>query len=117
MTNALNCPQPATTVGIIYPGHAAEDDYVTAADKLNVRLPVGQIDGTDLHARRELLDLGRPGGPAEAATRLAEHRPQGVMWAGTSGSFVYGLEGAEQQAQQVGFEAGVPVASTSRAFN
>ena len=116
MTNALNCPEPATTVGIIYPGHAAEDDYATAADKLNVRLPVVHIYGTDLHAVPELLDLGRPDRLAEAATRLAEHRPQAVMWACTSGSFVYGLEGAEQQAQQLASEAGVPAASTSQAF-
>src|SRR5699024_6755007 len=42
--------------------------------------------------------------------------PQAVMWACTSGSFVYGLEGAEQQAHQLASEAGVPAAITSQAF-
>src|SRR5699024_947873 len=83
--------------------------------KLNVRLPVVHIYGTDLHAVPELLDLGRPDRLAEAATRLAEHRPQAAMWACTSGSFVYGLERAEQQVLQLASGAGLPSAITSQA--
>lgn len=81
-----------TTAGIIYPDHAAEDEYPWAADLLGVRLPVVHVYGTDLHAVPELLDLGRPDRLAEGAARLAEHRPQSVLWACTSGSFVYGPE-------------------------
>lgn len=116
MTNVHNYAAPAATIGIIYPDHAAEDDYAIAAVKLNVHLPVVHIYGTDLHAVPELLDLGRPDRLAEAATRLAVHRPQAVMWACTSGSFVYGMDGADRQAQQLASQAGVPAASTSQAF-
>jgi maleate cis-trans isomerase len=38
------------------------------------------------------------------------------MWACTSGSFVYGLAGAEEQAQQISSRLGVPASSTSLAF-
>lgn len=105
-----------TTAGIIYPDHAAEDEYPWAADLLGVRLPVVHVYGTDLHAVPELLDLGRPDRLAEGAARLAEHRPQSVLWACTSGSFVYGPEGARDQIDQLASAAGVPASSTSAAF-
>ena len=65
-------PQTApTTAGIIYPDHAAEDEYPWAADLLGVQLPVVHVYGTDLHAVPELLDLGRPDRLADGAARLA----------------------------------------------
>lgn len=112
-------PNPATsnpTVGIIYPDHAAEDDYPAAAAMLEVNLPVAHVYGTDLHAVAELRDLGRPDRLAAAAAQLAKYQPQAVMWACTSASFVYGFHGAAQQADQLAAEAGVPAASTSQAF-
>ncbi|UUZ44615.1 maleate cis-trans isomerase [Janibacter limosus] len=104
------------TAGIIYPDHAAEDEYPRAADLLGVHLPVTHVYGTDLHAVPELLDLGRPDRLAAGAAALAEHDPQSVMWACTSGSFVYGPEGARQQIDQLASAAGVPASSTSAAF-
>lgn len=112
----LNPTTSDPIVGIIYPDHAAEDDYQIAGDWLQVQLPVAHIYGTDLHAVPELLDLGRADRLAEAAGRLAAHRPAAVMWACTSASFVYGLDGARQQADQLATAAGVPAASTSQAF-
>ena len=112
-------PNPTTsnpTVGIIYPDHAAEDDYHIAGDWLKVHLPVEHVYGTDLHAVPELLDLGRADRLADAATRLAAQHPKAVMWACTSASFVYGLDGARQQAEQLATVAGVPAASTSQSF-
>lgn len=112
-------PNPMTsnpTVGIIYPDHAAEDDYQIAGDWLQIHLPVAHIYGTDLHAVPELIDLGRADRLAEAAARLAAQHPEAVMWACTSASFVYGLGGARQQADQLATAAGVPAASTSQAF-
>ena len=52
----------------------------------------------------------------DAAARLAEHRPQSVLWACTSGSFLYGWEGAQRQAAQLSEVAGLPASSTSLAF-
>lgn len=109
-----------TILGIIYPDHAAEDEYPTAAGWLGVQLPVAHIYGTDLHAVPELLDLGSPeklaAGAAELEERVSPEPLDAVMWACTSGSFVYGLEGVHRQAEQLAEVAGVPAASTSQAF-
>lgn len=106
----------APTVGFIYPDHAAEDDYPLAAGRLGVELPVAHIYGTDLHAVPELLDLGSPARLADGARLLAEQHPHAVVWACTSGSFVYGPEGAEEQVDQLAQVTGVPTSSTSRAY-
>ncbi|MFE3443926.1 maleate cis-trans isomerase [Nocardia sp. NPDC059180] len=104
------------TVGFIYPDHAAEDDYALAAAALGVRLEVAHIYGTDLHAVPELLDLGSPDKLRHGARLLASHRPAAVVWACTSGSFVFGPEGAREQVRQLSAVAGVPASSTSIAF-
>lgn len=104
------------TVGFIYPDHAAEDDYALAARALDVRLEVAHIYGTDLHAVPELLDLGSPAKLRHGARLLAWHRPAALVWACTSGSFVYGPEGAREQVRQLSAYAGVPASSTSIAF-
>jgi maleate cis-trans isomerase len=109
------------TIGFIYPDHAAEDDYPLAEQLLgsdlgDTRLPVEHIYGTDLHAIPELLDLGSPARLAEGAALLAKHEPDAVVWACTSGSFVYGWDGAREQAAKLSTAAGVPASSTSFAF-
>jgi len=105
------------TVGIIYPDHAAEDDYVVAADLVGVALPVVHIYGTDLHAVPELLDLGSPEKLSGGAQQLVSQRPDSVMWACTSGGFVYGPSGARTQVDRLSAAAGgVPASSTSFAF-
>jgi maleate isomerase len=106
-------------IGFIYPDHAAEDDYPLAERMLGgeVRLPVEHIYGTDLHAVAELLDLGSPRRLAEGATLLAKHDPAAVVWACTSGSFVYGWDGATEQVAKLSTAAGgLPTSSTSFAF-
>ncbi|MYW91286.1 maleate cis-trans isomerase [Amycolatopsis rubida] len=110
-----------TTIGFIYPDHAAEDDYPLAEQLLggsdgDISLPVAHIYGTDLHAVPELLDLGSETRLAEGARLLAKHQPEAVVWACTSGSFVYGWDGARNQADQLAKAAGVPASSTSFAF-
>ncbi|MFX0579301.1 maleate cis-trans isomerase family protein [Nocardia nepalensis] len=106
----------APTVGFIYPDHAAEDDYPLAAATLGARLPVAHIYGTDLHAIPELLDLGSPDKLRHGAELLAPERPAAVVWACTSGSFVYGPQGAREQVSALAAAAGVPASSTSLAF-
>lgn len=105
-----------TTVGIIYPDHAAEDDYPRAEEMLGVSLPVAHVYGTDLHAVPELLDLGSPERLAGGAVQLALHDPDAVMWACTSGSFVRGVDGAREQVDNLAAVTGRPVSSTSPAF-
>lgn len=106
----------APTVGFIYPDHAAEDDYPLAAAVLGTRLQVAHIYGTDLHAIAELLDLGSPAKLRHGAELLAPERPAAVVWACTSGSFVYGPQGARDQVLALAAAAGVPASSTSLAF-
>ncbi|MGW4486396.1 maleate cis-trans isomerase family protein [Amycolatopsis sp. NPDC004368] len=113
-----------TTIGFIYPDHAAEDDYPLAeqllggsgTDEGDIRLPVEHIYGTDLHAVPELLDLGSEARLADGAALLAKHEPDAVIWACTSGSFVYGWDGARDQADRLAAVSGVPASSTSFAF-
>lgn len=108
------------TVGFLYPGHAAEDDYPTAEAMLGggVRLAVRHTYGEDLHAVAELLDLGSSDKLAEGCRALvAEHHPRAVLWACTSGSFVFGWDGAVEQVAGVSAAAGgLPASSTSFAF-
>jgi maleate cis-trans isomerase len=107
------------TVGLLYPGHSAEDDYPALEARLDgaVRLPVVITSvGEDAHRVDALLDLGRAERLASGASELAAARPDAVMWACTSGSFVFGPEGARNQASGVAAAIGVPASSTSIAF-
>lgn len=107
------------TVGLLYPGHSAEDDYPALEARLDgsVKLPVVITSvGEDAHRVDALLDLGRAERLAEGAVELAPSRPDAVMWACTSGSFVFGPEGATIQAAGVAQALGVPASSTSIAF-
>jgi maleate cis-trans isomerase len=107
------------TVGLLYPGHSAEDDYPALEARLDgsIRLPVVITSvGEDAHRVDALLDLGRAERLADGAAELAAARPDAVMWACTSGSFVFGHEGARTQASGVAQALGVPASSTSIAF-
>jgi len=112
-------PQGATTVGLLYPGSGAEDDFPALEARLHgsVRLPLVHTSvGEDAHRVDALLDLGSPERLAEGARELARHEPDSVMWACTSGSFVFGWDGARQQVDELGTLLGLPVSSTSIAF-
>ncbi|MDN5857639.1 MAG: maleate cis-trans isomerase, partial [Pseudonocardia sp.] len=117
------------TVGILYPGYSAQDDYPLAesllgSDSGGPRLPLVHTEmREDAHRVDALLDIGGDGVLADGARALAstlESTGSGpldaVMWACTSGSFVFGWDGAEQQVAQLAKAAGVPASSTSFAF-
>lgn len=108
-----------TRVGFLYPGHSAEDDYKTFAGLLggDVELPVVHtLMREDAHRVDALLDVGGADVLAKGAQELATMEVDSAVWACTSGSFVFGWEGARQQVQQVRDIVGVPVSSTSFAF-
>ncbi|SNR76373.1 Maleate cis-trans isomerase [Haloechinothrix alba] len=107
-----------TTIGFIYPDHAAEDDYPLAQRLLGdvARLTVAHVYGTDLHAVPELRDLGSPERLREGAASLAAYDPDAVVWACTSGSFVFGHDGATEQVAALARDSGTPASSTSFAF-
>ncbi|MCV7282935.1 maleate cis-trans isomerase [Mycolicibacterium flavescens] len=107
------------TVGLLYPGHSAEDDFPALETRVagRLRLPVVITSvGEDAHRVDALLDLGGDERLADGVRQLATARPQSVMWACTSGSFVFGPDGARRQAAKVAAAAGVPASSTSIAF-
>lgn len=107
------------TVGLLYPGHSAEDDFPALEDRVGgaVRLPVVITSvGEDAHRVDALLDLGSDQRLADGAAQLAADEPDAVIWACTSGSFVFGPRGAQQQVSTVAAAAGVPASSTSIAF-
>jgi maleate cis-trans isomerase len=115
-----------TTVGLLYPGHGAEDDFPALVDRLqqaqpdgwNVALPLVQTSvDEDAHRVDALMDLGGHDRLAEGARILAaSHRLDSLMWACTSGSFVFGWVGAHQQVDELAHVCGLPTSSTSLAF-
>ncbi|GAA0530089.1 arylmalonate decarboxylase [Saccharopolyspora subtropica] len=108
------------TAGILYPGHSAEDDY-PALERLlgdGVRLPlVHTLMREDAHRVDALLDIGSEEVLADGARQLlGQHRVQSVIWACTSGSFIFGWQGAREQVERLQAVTGLPTSSTSWAF-
>lgn len=108
-----------STIGFLYPGFGAEDDYPymqsLLPDDVVLRLVHTSV-GVDAHEVDALLDLGKSDRLLEGAEALRTNSPDAALWACTSGSFVFGLDGAMQQAAEVGDALGVPASSTSLAF-
>jgi maleate cis-trans isomerase len=107
-----------TTVGVLYPGHSAEDDYPLLEQRLEGAVfRVQHTDiGEDAHRVDALLKMGSPGRLADGAEALRDAGVDSVLWGCTSGSFVFGWDGAHEQAAAVGDLLGVPASSTSLAF-
>jgi len=107
------------TVGMLYPGFSAEDDYPRFERLLggDVALPVQHtLMNEDAHRIDALLDWGRPETLAAGAEALRPNGIDAIMWACTSGSFAYGWAGAHEQARTLSQAARVPASSTSLAF-
>ncbi|UOQ56921.1 maleate cis-trans isomerase [Leucobacter allii] len=108
-----------STIGFLYPGYGAEDDYPYMQSLMPEDVTLKLIHtsvGVDAHEVDALLDLGRSDRLLAGAEALRADRPDAVLWACTSGSFVFGLEGARTQAAEVGAALGIPASSTSLAF-
>jgi maleate cis-trans isomerase len=109
------------TIGILYPGYSAEDDYplaesLLATDSGSPRLPLVHTEmREDAHRVDALLDIGGDDVLAAGVEALGTGL-DAVVWACTSGSFVFGWDGAAQQVAALGKVAGVPASSTSFAF-
>jgi len=111
--------QAAPVIGLLYPGVGAEDDFPALERRLagRLRLPLVTTAGGDvLHTVDSLREVGSRGNLLDGARRLAALEPDAVVWACTSGSFVYGWAGAQEQAAVISGELGCPASSTSLAF-
>lgn len=112
----------ANAVGFLYPGHSAEDDYPRLEGILNeagagVRLPLVHTDiGEDAHRADALLEMGSARRLADRVEEVKRHGVEAVVWSCTSASFVFGWEGAHEQARELSATAGLPASSTSFAF-
>jgi maleate cis-trans isomerase len=113
------------TLGVLYPGHAAEDDYTTGGNLVRPSVDVVVVHTAVDDNTNTIEDAKRTGEMARLldgvhqlrARAAAGHlRADVVLWACTAGSFVFGLRGALDQARRVGESAGVPATSTSLAF-
>lgn len=108
-----------TTVGFLYPGHFAEDDYPRMEILLDstIRLVVQHTESPDDAYREDALRaLGAPGRLAAGVEELQRSGVQSVVWACDGGSFLYGSQGAHDQVMAVAKAAGVPASSTSIGF-
>ncbi|MFE6623179.1 decarboxylase [Streptomyces sp. NPDC008086] len=108
-----------TALGFLYPGHSAEDDYPRIEQLLasDIRLDLVHTDiGEDAHRVDALLRMGSAERLAAGVEALRLTGAEAVVWACTSGSFVYGWEGAHEQVRTLAVTAGMPASSTSFAF-
>lgn len=107
-----------STVAILYPGHSAEDEFAQLEGLVPGALfPVIHTwEGSTDHDVEALLRLGSRDLLEPPAKEAAQGGADAVMWACTSGSFVYGWEGCAEQARWVEDASGVPSSSTSLAF-
>jgi maleate cis-trans isomerase len=108
-----------TALGFLYPGHSAEDDYPRMEQLLgsDIRVDVVHTDiGEDAHRVDALREMGAPERLAAGCQALRLSGAEAVVWACTSGSFVYGYEGAHDQIRTLARTAGLPASSTSFAF-
>ncbi|MFI1889136.1 aspartate racemase/maleate isomerase family protein [Streptomyces jumonjinensis] len=108
-----------TTVGLLYPGRRAEDDYPRLEVLLDsdIRLPVVRTDaGEDAQRVDALLATGTADRLAAGIAELRLAGAESLVWASASGSFVYGWEGAHQQIRTLARAAGLPASSASFGF-
>lgn len=110
------------TIGLLYPGSSAEDDFAVAEKIISktvgdLRLPlVHTAMDSDAHRPEELRAWGRASVLAEGAAELSPQAPDALLWACTSGSFVFGWKGAQEQADELAARCRRPASSTSLAF-
>jgi maleate cis-trans isomerase len=108
-----------TALGFLYPGHSAEDDYARIEQLLgsDVRLDLVHTDiGEDAHRVDALRQMGAPERLADGVGQLRLAGAEAIVWACTSGGFVHGWEGAQEQVRTLATTAGMPASSTSFAF-
>ncbi|MFJ8191414.1 aspartate/glutamate racemase family protein [Streptomyces sp. NPDC096094] len=108
-----------TALGFLYPGHSGEDDYPRIEQLLgsDIRVDLVHTDiGEDAHRVDALREMGAPQRLAAGVEELRLAGADAVVWACTSGSFVHGWDGAQEQVRALAQAAGLPASSTSFAF-
>jgi maleate cis-trans isomerase len=108
-------------IGVLYPGTSiAEDDFETIGARLHpqvlAHIAVTHVPGEGV-SPAELKALGGKENLQVGVDRLRTISSlSSVMWACTSGSFLWGLEGTHRQAAFLTAALGVPASTTSLAI-
>ncbi|WP_329217686.1 aspartate/glutamate racemase family protein [Streptomyces sp. NBC_01485] len=108
-----------TALGFLYPGHSGEDDYPRIEQLLgsDVRLDVVHTDiGEDARRVDALRRMYAPERLADGVGQVRLAGAEAIVWACTSGGFVHGWDGAQEQVRALATAAGMPASSTSFAF-
>ncbi len=108
-----------TALGFLCPGHSGEDDYSRIEQLLGSDIRVDLVHtgiGEDTHGVDALLEMGSPHRLSAGVEELRLAGADAVVWACTSGSFVHGWQGAQDQVRSLAQAAGLPASSTSFAF-
>ncbi len=109
-----------TSVGFIYPGLGAADDFEVAPSLIpDFEVAFYNTDDGDVaHTVDDLLAVGDPALLKAHALKLKAQHPDvsSIIWTCTSGSFVYTWQGAHAQAEAIEEATGLPASSTSLAF-
>jgi maleate cis-trans isomerase len=108
-----------TTVGLLYPGQAAEDDFPRIEIMLDsdIRVPLFHTEvGEDSRTVEALRAAGAPERLAAGVEELRMAGAESLVWAATGGSFVYGWDGAHKQIAALARAAGLPASSASFGF-
>ena len=105
--------------GYLYPGYAAENDYPLMA--ASVDPPVeNRVFHTDVPVDAHRPDALRMVGDLELLLEpmddVRAFGPDALSWACTSGSFIFGPDGAKRQVDEMEKAYGIPSSSTSLAF-
>ncbi|TWV41831.1 decarboxylase [Streptomyces misionensis] len=108
-----------TALGFLYPGHFAEDDYPRIEQLLgsDIRVDLVHTDiGEETRRVAALREMGSAERLREGMERLRLAGAETVVWACTSGGFVHGWQGAQDQVRTLARLAGMPASSTSFGF-
>ncbi|MEW9512323.1 MULTISPECIES: maleate cis-trans isomerase family protein [Streptomyces] len=108
-----------TAVGLLYPGHAAEDDFPRIEITLDtdIRLPLFSTEADeDTFRPGALLEAGAPDRLSEGVDELRLAGAEALVQASPAGSFVYGWAGAHNQIATLARSAGLPASSTAFGF-
>ncbi|MET9452875.1 maleate cis-trans isomerase family protein [Streptomyces cinerochromogenes] len=108
-----------TALGFLYPGHSAEDDYPRIEQLLgsDIRVELFHTDiCEDAHRVAALREMGSAERLAAGVEGLRLAGAETAVWACTSGGFVHGWEGAQEQVRTLARLAGMPASSTPFAF-
>ncbi|GAT79488.1 decarboxylase [Streptomyces sp. F-3] len=108
-----------TALGLLHPGHFAEDDYPRIEQLLgsDIRVDLVHTDpGEDVRRVGTLLETGLLERLVPGTERLRLAGAEAVVWACDGAGFVRGPQGAHEQVRELALAAGMPASSTSFGF-